>query len=90
MWLTFTTNLLNWNDWSQKAAAVTSILYVEKVCIYPTPPPWVGSDTRSIFKWSTTGLNSDFFSYTDCLTKAKEPSLLYYLSIDGRGREEMD
>ena len=33
------------------------------VWIYPTPPPWAGSDDRSIFKWSTPGLNleSSFF-----------------------------
>ena len=36
------------------------------------------------FKQSLTGLNSEFsFSYTSCLTKAKEPSLSYYLPIAG-------
>ena len=40
--------------------------------------------TRSIFKQSLTGLNSEFsFSYTSCLTKAEEPSLPYYLPIAG-------
>ena len=44
----------------------------------------VGYDTRSIFKWSLTGLNSEFsFSYTSCLTKAEEPSPPYYLPIAG-------
>ena len=43
--------------------------------IYPTPSPWAGCDTGSIFKQSTTGLNSDFsFSQTDHLNKLKEPS----------------
>ena len=28
-------------------------------CIYPTPL-WTESDTRSIFKWSKAGLNSEF------------------------------
>ena len=38
-----------------------------------------GYDTRSIFKWSLTGLNSEFvFSCTGCLTKAEELSLPYY------------
>ena len=38
---------------------------------------------------STAGLNLEFsFSYTSCLTKAKEPSLPYYLPI--AGREEKD
>ena len=41
-------------------------------------------DTRSVFQRSLTGLNSQFsFSYTGCLTKAKEPSLPYYLPADG-------
>ena len=30
------------------------------VYIYPTPPPWAGCDTRSNFKWSSAGLNSEF------------------------------
>ena len=41
-------------------------------------------DTRSIFKRSLTGLNSEFsFSSTSCLTKAEEPSLPYYLPVAG-------
>ena len=45
-----------------------------------------GYDTRSIFKRSLTGLNSEFsFSKTSCLSKAEEPSLSYYLPI-ARGR----
>ena len=40
-----------------------------------------GYDTRSIFKRSLTGLNSEFsFSKTSCITKAEEP---YYLPIAG-------
>ena len=36
------------------------------------------------FKQSLGGLNSDFsFSKTECLTKAKEPSLPYYLLTAG-------
>ena len=43
-----------------------------------------GYDTRSIFKRSLTGLNSEFsFSSTSCLTKAEEPSPAYYLTIAG-------
>ena len=42
-------------------------------------------NTGSIFKWSLTGLNSEFsFSSTGCRTKVKEFSLPYYLSIAGR------
>ena len=52
--------------------------------IYP-PSAWAGYDTRSIFKRSLTGLNSEFsFSYSSCLTLAEEPSLSYYLLIVGR------
>ena len=36
-----------------------------------------------IFKRSLTGLNSAFFFYIDCPTKAKEISLPYYLPIVG-------
>ena len=46
------------------------------VFIYPTSLLWVGCITRSIFKWSTTGLNLEFsISETGCHNKAKEPSL---------------
>ena len=52
------------------------------VCIHLTPQLQTGYNTRSIFKPSTTGLNSEFsFSQTGCLTKTKEISLLYYLAI---------
>ena len=46
-----------------------------------------GYDTRSIFKRSLTGLNSEFsFSLTSCLTPAEEHSLPYYLPIAGGRR----
>ena len=52
--------------------------------IFTNPSARAGYDTRSIFKRSLTGLNSDFsFSQTSCLTKAEEPSLPYYLPIAG-------
>ena len=45
--------------------------------------------TKGNFKQSTSGSNSEFsFSLTGCLTKVKEPSLLYYLPITRR--EEVD
>ena len=45
---------------------------------------FTGYDTRSIFKRSLTGLNSEFsFSLTSCLTNAEETSLSYYLPIAG-------
>ena len=53
-----------------------------RVCIYQTPLPWAGYDTRLIFKQSKAGLNSEFsFSKTDCLIKARKFRLPYYLSI---------
>ena len=50
----------------------------------PNPSTRAGYDTRSIFKRSLTGLNSEFpYSSTSCLTKAEEPSPSYYLPIAG-------
>ena len=52
--------------------------------ILTNPFAWAEYDTRSIFKQSLTGLNSEFsFSKTSCLTKAEEPRLPYYLHIAG-------
>ena len=52
--------------------------------LYTNPSARAGYDTRSIFKRSLTGLNSEFsFSLTSCLTKAEEHSLSYYLPIAG-------
>ena len=52
--------------------------------MFTNPTARAGYDTRSIFKWSLTGLNSEYsFSYSSCLTKAEEPSLSYYLLIAG-------
>ena len=52
------------------------------IYIYTHPFARAGCDSGSIFKRSLTDLNSQFsFSWTGCLTKAKEPSLLYYLPI---------
>ena len=46
-----------------------------------------GCDTKSIFKRSKAGLNSEFsFSYTGCLTKTREPSLYNYLPLVGERR----
>ena len=47
--------------------------------IFTNPSARAGYDTRSIFKRSLTGLNSE----TSCLSKAEEPSLPYYLPIAG-------
>ena len=52
--------------------------------LFTNPSARAGYDTRSIFKRSLTGLNSEFsFSETSCLTKAEEPSPYYYLPIAG-------
>ena len=63
----------------------TNLTYkVPIVTIFTNPSVWAGYDTRSIFKQSLTGLNSEFsFSLTSCLTKAEELSLSYYLPIAG-------
>ena len=52
--------------------------------LFTNPSARAGYDTRSVFKRSLTGLNSEFsFSKTSCLTKAEEASLSYYLPIAG-------
>ena len=62
--------LINWNNYLKP--------------YLPNPSAWAGYDTRSLFKLSLTGLNSEFsFSKTSCLTKAEETSLPYYLPIVG-------
>ena len=77
-----------------QAAVVSILLYgcttwtitkrLEKKVLFTNPSAQAGYDTRSIFKRSLTGLNSEFsFSQTSCLTKAEEPSLSYYLPIAG-------
>ena len=56
----------------------------KQIIIFINPSDRAGYDTRSIFKRSLTGLNSEFsFSKTSCLTKAEEPSLPYHFPIDG-------
>ena len=60
-------------------------IYIYIYISIPTPLPWVGCNTRSIFKCSLTNLNSDFsFSQIGCQTKVKKLSLFYSLSIAGR------
>ena len=55
-----------------------------RLFIFTSPSSRAWYDTRSIFKQSLTGFNSEFsFSYTSCLNKAEEPSLSYYLPIAG-------
>ena len=57
---------------------------ISAISIFTNPSARAGYDTRSVFKRSLTGLNSEYsFSYTSCLTKAEEPSLPYYLPIAG-------
>ena len=47
----------------------------------PTPPLRQDMTQGQLFKWSLTGLNSEFsFSSTSCLFKAEEPTLPYYFT----------
>ena len=44
--------------------------------------PWERCDNISKFKRSKAGLNSEFsFSYSGCVAKATEYSMLYYLFL---------
>ena len=63
----------------------SSVYFIVPLCIISTnPSARAGYDTRSIFKWSLTGLNSEFsFSKTSCLMKVEELCLPYYLPISG-------
>ena len=56
----------------------------KRLYIFINPSARAGYDTRSIFKGSLTGLNSEFsLTQTSCLTKAEDISLPYYLPIAG-------
>ena len=60
----------------------TKCIGLYHIIIFTNPSALAGYDTRSVFKQSLTGLNSEFsFSLTSCLTKAEKPSLPYYLPI---------
>ena len=58
--------------------------YNYEVCIYPTFRPRTGCGSRSMSKWGKTGLSSVFLFLDWLLTKAKEPSLPYYLTNSWR------
>ena len=63
-----------------KTRCTSMITYI----LFTNPSARAGYETRSIFKRSLTGLNSEIsFSLTSCLTKAEETSLSYYLPIAG-------
>ena len=69
-------NCVQTNNWYQIELLVLPYL--------PNLSARAGYDTRSIFKRSLTGFNSEFsFSWSSYLTKAEEPSLPYYLPIAG-------
>ena len=56
-----------------------------EISIFSNLSARAGYNTRSICKRNLTGLHSEFsFSKTNCLTKAEETSLPYYLPIAGR------
>ena len=67
----------------QHTECMLSLTQDKKKYVLTNPSAWARCGTRSILKWSLTGLNLDFYlSNTGCLTKAEEPSLPYYLPID--------
>ena len=75
-----------WNkveEWCQKCLELKDDYEEYQVCIYPTPPPKAGCDTRSIFKQSKAGFNFPLPSPI----KAEEPSLLNYLHLAGARKD---
>ena len=69
---------------SSSSKAAFEAAQLRQLYIFTNPSARAGYDTRSIFKQSFTGLNSEFsFSSTSCFTKTEEPSLPYYLPIAG-------
>ena len=75
---------LNYNCFNAVELTRMPGMYIYTYIIFTNPSARAGCDTRSIFKRSLAGLNSEFsFSQTSCLTKAEEPSLPYYLPIAG-------
>ena len=56
------------------------------ICMYlPNSSARAECDTKSVFKWGLTGLNSETsLPLTGWHTKVKEPNLPYYLHITGR------
>ena len=81
-WLRPLIVVLQKNPWNPRVAVYIPWIIYTYIYIYvPTPPL---GDHVNFFKRCLTGLNSEFtFSKTSCLTKAEEPSLLYYLPIAG-------
>ena len=64
---------------------LNEVIAYKYLIILTNPSARQDMDTRSIFKRSLTGLNSEFsFSETSCLTKAVEPSLSYYFTHSWR------
>ena len=56
------------------------------VCVcFTNPSAWAWCETKSIFKWSLTGMNLKFsFFQAGCHIKVKEPNLLYYSTLRWR------
>ena len=76
-WLSLTTFLPILGDFIPKGWRIAFILLL----LFSAR---IGYDTRSIFKRSFTGLNSEFsFSWTSSLIKAEEPRLPYYFPMAG-------
>ena len=68
-------------SFSQGSPLTVCLFYPNFICkyidsmfiIFTNPSARAGYDTKLIFKWSLTGLNSQFSFYTSWLTEAEEP-----------------
>ena len=66
----------HWKEVTPLQRCKQCILQPQPSILFTNPSTRAGYDTRSIFKRSLTGLNSELsFFQTSCLTKAEEPSL---------------
>ena len=64
---------------------IHSSIYIY-VCVFVTHLPWVGYDTRLIFKWSTAGSNS-VFPFLKLITKPRLKNLICPIIFPIAGRK---
>ena len=86
-WESRTKEIINWFGIVLSSGIkkkISSVFGAIQIGIFPTPLYELDATNGRLFKWSLSGLNSEFsFTLTDYHTKVKELSLSYYLSKAG-------